>query len=332
MSLRPFRGPDDIAVILPLIQSAFQYPENESWSIQEDKIQSLADEFRMLRSLWPLMRVFGLFLPVLRDIMLGFIWEEDGKPVGMVNLSPKGLNQFTWVIGNVAVLPEYRRRGIARKLVTAAIDMAQVKQVNTVTLEVISDNHPAVKLYESLGFQIYGGEVQMERQPDATLPDSPKTLSTFNLQQYKPKDWRDRLYLAKRITPGSVQQFAPITENDFRRPPLLRPLRFLVMRFGGSTRQTYVVYDNQNDSPVAEAWFSARKREGGINEMGLKVDQSHPGLAEALTAGILHEVVNLSPGRRTEMFLPDWQDQTIEAARKVGFTVRCEGYLMGKAL
>lgn len=54
-------------------------------------------------------------------------------------------------IVEVAVHPGYRRRGIAHRLITSAINSAD--GLKTVFLEVRESNTPAVKLYESLGFE-----------------------------------------------------------------------------------------------------------------------------------------------------------------------------------
>ena len=54
-------------------------------------------------------------------------------------------------IVEVAVHPDFRRRGIANELITAAIH--SVDGLKTVFLEVRESNTPAVRLYESLGFE-----------------------------------------------------------------------------------------------------------------------------------------------------------------------------------
>lgn len=51
----------------------------------------------------------------MRDALHGFIYQDDGKPVGMINFTRQGNDE--WLIGSVTVQPTYRRRGIARKLV-----------------------------------------------------------------------------------------------------------------------------------------------------------------------------------------------------------------------
>ncbi|SHJ30499.1 ribosomal protein S18-alanine N-acetyltransferase [Thermoclostridium caenicola] len=59
-------------------------------------------------------------------------------------------------ITNVAVLPELRRRGFARRLMQDLVDYAKANGIRSLTLEVRVGNLPAIRLYESFGFQIEG--------------------------------------------------------------------------------------------------------------------------------------------------------------------------------
>ena len=51
-----------------------------------------------------------------------------------------------------AVLEEYRGKGIGKKLVEQSIEGMKIRKCNESYLEVRTDNIPAIKLYESLGF------------------------------------------------------------------------------------------------------------------------------------------------------------------------------------
>ena len=51
-----------------------------------------------------------------------------------------------------AVLEEYRGKGIGKKLVDQSIEGMKIRKCNESYLEVRTDNIPAIKLYESLGF------------------------------------------------------------------------------------------------------------------------------------------------------------------------------------
>ncbi len=61
---------------------------------------------------------------------------------------------------NLAVEAQYRRRGIAEKLVNQLIAHLQRNQVTCLTLEVRVSNAPAVGLYQKLGF------IQVGRRPN----------------------------------------------------------------------------------------------------------------------------------------------------------------------
>lgn len=56
-------------------------------------------------------------------------------------------------IGNVAIATEYRRQGLARRMMTCLLDHAVERGCTFSTLEVRLSNIPAQRLYESLGFQ-----------------------------------------------------------------------------------------------------------------------------------------------------------------------------------
>lgn len=59
------------------------------------------------------------------------------------------------IICNLAVFPEHRNQGIAKQLLGHAVDIARRNQYDSVCLFVWQDNTPAIKLYESIGFEIF---------------------------------------------------------------------------------------------------------------------------------------------------------------------------------
>ena len=56
-------------------------------------------------------------------------------------------------IQNVAVLPNFRRRGLGKALVLKSLQGFRNAGLASVTLEVTAENTPAVRLYEKLGFR-----------------------------------------------------------------------------------------------------------------------------------------------------------------------------------
>ena len=68
-------------------------------------------------------------------------------------------------VTNVAVLPQYRRRGVGRALLLAALDGAGARNCAFLSLEVRVSNLPAIRLYESLGFAAQGTRKSFYRDP-----------------------------------------------------------------------------------------------------------------------------------------------------------------------
>lgn len=58
-------------------------------------------------------------------------------------------------ISNVAVAPEFRRRGVADALISALINRTK-RNLAFLTLEVRESNTPAISLYEKHGFKLVG--------------------------------------------------------------------------------------------------------------------------------------------------------------------------------
>lgn len=86
------------------------------------------------------------------DTSLSPLWYgEDGGAIAAALLAVRG--KRGWV-GGFGVAPEYRGRGYARELVDNLLAQARACGLDSVTLEVLCDNTPAIRVYERAGFQI----------------------------------------------------------------------------------------------------------------------------------------------------------------------------------
>lgn len=90
--------------------------------------------------------------------------DEDGTVAGYVGVQ---IICGEGYITNVAVLPSYRRKGIAKALMRRVME----NEMDFLTLEVRKSNAPAIKLYESLGFSKVGERKNFYSDPseDALL-------------------------------------------------------------------------------------------------------------------------------------------------------------------
>lgn len=66
----------------------------------------------------------------------------------------KHFNEKRAIIGPIATVPEYRRKGIAKALMCRIINFFIKQHLEIATLKVLEDNIPALNLYKGLGFKI----------------------------------------------------------------------------------------------------------------------------------------------------------------------------------
>lgn len=71
-----------------------------------------------------------------------------------VSLRPaRGFQPYRLWVKNMYVAPDFRRRGVARRLLDAIAAHARRVGVNYIFLEVLADNVAAQRLYEEYGFR-----------------------------------------------------------------------------------------------------------------------------------------------------------------------------------
>jgi ribosomal-protein-alanine N-acetyltransferase len=87
------------------------------------------------------------------SICLGAVESDKEELVGYLIISRY---VDAWHVMNIAVAPEYRRRGIARSLMERLFEVTARDARRGYTLEVRVSNEAAIRLYEELGFKSRG--------------------------------------------------------------------------------------------------------------------------------------------------------------------------------
>lgn len=202
-------------------------------------------EMRTLSRMGPLLKIMALADDMLKGIGQGFVWEEDGHIVGNVTLFPASFPvEFgkVIVIANVAVLPDYRRRGIARQLVSASLEALQSWGSRTAILQVEADNDAARHLYETMGFRVQRRWHQWRRssynRPPQPLSGSPRITLRAG------REWHNEFALASRIFPaemGGLGWMRPLHVREFHRSAARHTLDFL----SGTTIERWIVREGQ---------------------------------------------------------------------------------------
>lgn len=98
---------------------------------------------------------------------------KDGKAVGYIGFHTVIDEAY---IANIAVLPDFRRKGTASALLERAIDYCRKNKMSFITLEVRKSNFSAVSLYRKFGFETAG-----ERKNFYSLPTEDAYIMTLNL-------------------------------------------------------------------------------------------------------------------------------------------------------
>jgi ribosomal protein S18 acetylase RimI-like enzyme len=320
MPIRPIQLPSDFAALSDIILASFLYPENETWSVQSDEKEQLVDMIKNLARLWPLIRGIQLLSPSLRDLLVGNIWEQDGKPVGTTILSRRGSTDV-WVVGTVAVMPEARRKGIARQLVEAGIELIRSNEGEKVLLSVIDGNVPAYSLYESLGFENYGRTVEFQFTPEGPPPGS-QLPPGYQLSPQDRFDWQPSFELDKRITPKNLQRYNPVEVGRYKQPAMARLLAPVLKIANGARDEFFLIRTIPGDNVIARGSYRFPTRGKGVNNIRLVLDPDHGELASVLVAAMLDQALTINPGLRVEFSVPGWMEAVVEAAEAAGFEKR----------
>lgn len=95
-------------------------------------------------------------------LSLWLVAETDGKVCAYVG-SQTVMDETDMM--NIAVHPDFRRKGIAAALIAELIDQLKMRGSRVLRLEVRKSNAPAIALYRSLGFQELGVRKNYYRNP-----------------------------------------------------------------------------------------------------------------------------------------------------------------------
>jgi ribosomal protein S18 acetylase RimI-like enzyme len=87
-----------------------------------------------------------------------FVALDRGRVVGWCDVTPREQRPTTRHSGvlGIGVLPEWRGRGVGRRLIEHALEASRAFPLARVELTVRADNERAVALYRKIGFEVEG--------------------------------------------------------------------------------------------------------------------------------------------------------------------------------
>jgi len=188
---------------------------------------------RMVRD----MRAFGragIFGYLLGRVLLptaayprGYVWEEENAIVGNASLLRVEGFSKRWVLANIAVRSDYRRRGIGRKLTLACINFAREQGAQELFLQVNSSNQGAQVMYAALGFRpLVTRSIWRGGKPSMVLTSA----DTGQTRIRRDGEWTDQLALAERLHPEGLVWPYPLTASLYKNSVLDRLIGSIAQR------------------------------------------------------------------------------------------------------
>lgn len=176
-------------------------------------------------------------LPGMGDIVQGmghgYVWVAQERIVGNISLFANGMPQpDTWLIANVGVHPDFRRRGIGDQMLAAALDTIRRRGGRRALLQVDTDNQAARRLYERRGFSDERAWTHWRR--DGSIRSLPaRNPDGTRISTLRRGEWQAEFELARRLRPperGGLGWQRPLLREQFQRPLQQRLGDWLNMR------------------------------------------------------------------------------------------------------
>jgi ribosomal protein S18 acetylase RimI-like enzyme len=214
----------------------------------------------------------------MQGIGLGFVWIEEGKLVGNVSVYPTEWPSElgrTWVIANVGVHPDYQRRGIARKLMQAAMSLIRERGGGMVLLQVDAENAIAQSLYMKLGFVVERPWISWRRSAHLPFPPALEDPA-ITISKRHWHEWQHEYRLAQRVRSafsGGMGWQRPLHPSLFHKPLLQRVMDWINVR--GMER--YVIRSKDGNHVLASMWVE-RAAMSSVCQLTLMVEPAYHGL------------------------------------------------------
>ncbi len=138
----------------------------------------------------------------------GYVWEEAGEIIGNVSLIPHRHNhKKIYLIANVAVRPDFRRRGIGRSLTIAAMAHSRQRHASETWLHVRDDNPGAIALYANLGFEEVACRTMWVARPDR---NAKAVTGEFTITRRTSHDWPVQKNWLQSLYPDLLTWYQPM--------------------------------------------------------------------------------------------------------------------------
>jgi len=205
--LRPLNILRDLPAVADLIEKCFADTMDAEGRSYLQQMRRAGQDNMFLR--WASSAVETASMP-----LSGFVWEEDGAILGNVSLIPyHHKRKRIYLIANVAVHPDRRRKGIGRLLTQAAIARADQRHSSATWLHVRDDNPGAISLYRGLGFVELARRTTWQAKPERNACTDGLGIM---ITKRTARDWSQQGPWLERIYPDLLTWYQPMPWRSLR--------------------------------------------------------------------------------------------------------------------
>jgi len=281
------------------------------------------------QKLYPVIKFLATFNNPYQYVFNVHVYQDDndGKIAGLMQTSARSKDQTRWHVDNIAVLPEYRGKGIAKKLLNYMFDTYTAKGANRFTLEVDVKNDNALKLYESIGFRKYT-TIHYYKLPSKRINEFKleKLSIPDGFREYKPFDLKAHFDLYKACTPSFVRIVEQKTIKDFEKNPLEQVSDYIKEVLKKSSHHHFVV--EKNNTLIASLEIVAQYRKIP-HVLRLLVHTGYEDLNETLL-NYAFNFLNNYPQRSVLVAGTDYQKAKLDVLKNFKLNLIASDFLMVK--
>jgi len=247
-----------------------------------------------------LLRFFG------KEPVKFLVAETGGRIVGTTIVSPQEKSGF---ISSVMVHPDYRRKGIATKLMTSALNYVRRKKKVRAVLHVDSTNASAISVYVKLGFKAFEHSAYFVGKTDSMHVR--ENTSTVKIRRFQKEDL-DQVYdlIESSEDPNNLRIFE-ITKKNLKTPFLER-----IFHFG--TRKQLVAVLGGKIVGYAEAAYTTPKEAGRISSIHVNPEDRSLGIEKLLIEAARNEIAKARVGR-IRITVPTTNLELMQTVNNLGF-------------
>lgn len=313
--LQPIKMTRDLYQIAELVETCFKERLDSSG-------RAAVREMKAMAQLGPLLWLFAPLSKFGYGTGLGYVWRDQNRVVGNVNLYRSGVHPTLgrgWLVANVAVHPDYRRRGMARQLMQAGLKLARQHHAGWLALQVEEDNQPALDLYTGLGFERFETLAQWESRNWSRFTTAPD--QGWSVRRYLANDSQaESDLIIHRARQGGIVWGRPIGRSDLQ----LKPFSLLTE---GYYQERWVLPDPTNAARLlGSLWVGVPHLQRA--RVSLFID---PALepAEGRQALLLHFLHQLSHQNRVIRLESNADDPAVDSVlQEAGFRLKRKLVLM----